>query len=145
MTDTISDRSYQLRLIALGIRRGIPPEKAGAEVLEAVAEYLDWLEEEMWTENERLRDEVYRGRVRAGDGDVGSTGEQEGDGYMPADKRTEGWNNHSSYRRDDQVLHAPTNEDPSTVDGSHVATQVEGEAMHDTHLADGAKRSTKSN
>ena len=44
-----------------------------------------------------------------------------------------------------QVLHAPANEDPSTVDGAHVATQVEGEAMHDTHLADGAKRSTKSN
>jgi len=141
--DTISDRSYQLRLIALGIRRGVPPEKIGADILDAVADYLDWLEEELWIENERLRDEVHRARTRAGDGEGGAVGEQEDDGYMPAD--TEAWTRYSADRRHDQVLYAAADEDPSTLDTTHATAPAKGEAVHDKDLAHRAKRSEKSN
>ena len=117
--DIISDRSYQLRLIALGIKRGIPPQKTGAEIIDAVAEYLDWLDEELWEEN-------------------GKCGDEKGLSPEPLFITTE------CNRGHEEVLHASTNEDPSILDIKDASKKVVGENRHNRKVAHRVKTSKKS-
>ena len=139
--DIISDRSYQLRLIALGIKRGIPPQKTGAEIIDAVAEYLDWLDEELWEENEKLHEEIKRGRIRhclGCDRNIGKGGDEKGLSPEPLFITTE------CNRGHEEVLHASTNEDPSILDIKDASKKVVGENRHNRKVAHRVKTSKKS-
>lgn len=128
MMDTISDQAYQLRVIALGMRRGAPPEQAGAEILESVADYVDWLHKELWMENERLQDELKRYGI------LGKEREQTDDENLPADfGGTLSGQDHD--RGDAEVLSLGVNERAAPLDSAHASTQTESEAVYDPNLA----------
>ena len=128
MMDTISDQAYQLRVIALGMRRGAPPEQAGAEILESVADYVDWLHKELWMENERLQDELKRYGI------LGKEREQTDDENLPADfGGTLSGQGHD--RGDAEVLSLGVNERAAPLDSAHASTQTESEAVYDPNLA----------
>ena len=135
MMDTISDQAYQLRVIALGMRRGAPPEQAGAEILESVADYVDWLHKELWMENERLQDELKRYGI------LGKEREQTDDENLPADfGGTLSGQDHD--RGDAEVLSLGVNERAAPLDSAHASTQTESEAVYDTNLANRIKKTT---
>ena len=118
MMDTISDQAYQLRVIALGMRRGAPPEQAGAEILESVADYVDWLHKELWMEREQTDDE-----------------------NLPADfGSTLSRKDHD--RGDAEVLSLGANERAASLDSAHASTQTKSEAVYDTNLANRIKKTT---
>ena len=128
MMDTISDQAYQLRVIALGMRRGAPPEQAGAEILESVADYVDWLHKELWMENERLQDELTKYGI------LGKEGEQTDDENLPSDfGGTLSRKDHD--RGDAEVLSLGVNERAAPLDSAHASTQTESEAVYDPNLA----------
>jgi len=133
--DTISDQAYQLRVIALGMRRGVPPEQAGAEILESVADYVDWLHKELWMENERLQDELTKHGI------LGKEGEQTDDENLPADfGGTLSRKDHD--RGDAKVLSLGANERAAPLDSAHASTQTKSEAVYDTNLANRIKKTT---
>lgn len=135
MMDTISDQAYQLRVIALGMRRGVPPEQAGAEILESVADYVDWLHKELWMENERLQDElkIY--------GSLGKEGEQTDDENLPADFGGT-LSRQDRDRGDAEVLSLGVNERAAPLDSAHASTKTKSEAVYDTNLANRIKKTT---
>lgn len=50
------DMAFDLRLLAAKVLRDGELEPQAAEMMTDAADYLDWLHEELWLENDRLQD-----------------------------------------------------------------------------------------
>jgi len=133
VTDLTSDRPQQLRLIALSMRRR--GDVIGAEILESVADYVDWLHEELWMENERLQDELTKI----------SEGREQKDNEDMFTNTSDKLRRLVSDRRDEETLPTNTNERAAPLDVAHASTQIKSEAMHDPHLVDRVKKTKQSN